>query len=340
MRFMHDHRRQGFTLIELLVVIAIIAILIALLLPAVQQAREAARRSQCKNNLKQFGLALHNYESTHKVFPPGVVVATDGMSVFSNANTMLLPYFEQSSLHSLYDQQQPWWGQSPLVAAKVISTFTCPSNSKPNPFEISQIPMVVPSTITRVAGTDYIFSKGATDAVCLPVSGSPATLRGPFEANVSTRLAAITDGTSNTIAMGEGAGGSRWPLCHPRGCTTPHTAMDGSTVPASAPWIMGSVTVQFLIDIDFLTGSIFGCTVESLNKSPVTATFLDLTQLGNCTSSLAGGPHATANFRSDHIGGGHFLLADGSVQFLSDSIDLPLYQQLSTIAEGTPATVP
>ena len=92
--------RCAFTLIELLVVIAIIAILIALLLPAVQQAREAARRTQCRNNLKQLGLALHNYHETHTVFPPGATADAAG-NVFANANTMLLPYFEEAALHKL-----------------------------------------------------------------------------------------------------------------------------------------------------------------------------------------------------------------------------------------------
>ena len=331
--------RPGFTLIELLVVIAIIAILIALLLPAVQQAREAARRIQCRNNLKQFGLALHNYESSHRVFPPGLITSTDGMAVYANANTMLLPYFEQTSLHNLFDQSRAWWEQSPSVASHVVSIFVCPSNSKQNPFSVPQISMVVPSTIDLVAATDYVFSKGTSDAVCLPTVNVPRYEQGMFDANVPRSIASITDGTSNTIAMGEGAGGLRWPLCRGMGCTTPFAGTDGP-VPASAAWIAGSVGVEFLLPLGYVTAGLWACTVEPMNKSPVTDTFLDLANLSDCRSHRNGGPHSTANFRSDHAGGAQFLFGDGSVHFLSESIDLLLYQQLSTIAEGVPASIP
>jgi len=112
-----NHRRKGFTLIELLVVIAIIAILIALLLPAVQQAREAARRSTCKNNLKQIGLAMHNYHSTHSLFPPGAIAPgascdavtgpAPGRILNHTAYQMILPYLEQTALYNSYNFSLP-----------------------------------------------------------------------------------------------------------------------------------------------------------------------------------------------------------------------------------------
>src|SRR5262249_41622874 len=128
-------RHSGFTLVELLVVIAIIGVLVALLLPAIQAAREAARRSSCTNNLKQFGLALHNYHDTLKVFPPGGIVKTSpttrnfpSSSVYVSVHAMLLPFFEEANLKNLYDNNRPWQLQRPDVAATAVPVFVCPSN--------------------------------------------------------------------------------------------------------------------------------------------------------------------------------------------------------------------
>jgi prepilin-type N-terminal cleavage/methylation domain-containing protein len=338
MRPLRRHR-NGFTLIELLVVIAIIAILIALLLPAVQQAREAARRIQCRNNLKQFGLALHNYEASHRAFPPVTITSPDGLEVYANANTMLLPYFEQQNLQSLYDSNRPWWGQKPGVAETVIPLFICPSNSKDNPFQIPDLTAVIPGLPRKLAATDYIYSRGASDALCLPPGTVPRSEQGVFDANHATRIAEISDGTSNTLAMGEGAGGPLWPLCRGTGCTTPYSGPAG-TQPATGAWIMGSVGAIIVLPMGYITGSMYGCTIERMNKSPVTDSFIDLSATGDCRSSLNGGPHSVANFRSDHAGGVFFLFADGSVQFLSESIDMVLYRRLSTVAEGVPAALP
>ena len=130
--------KRGFTLIELLVVIAIIAILIALLLPAVQQAREAARRTQCKNNLKQLALAMHNYHDTHNIFAPGYYVAPPS-AVYRSAFTMMLPYIEQGNVYNLIDHSVPMMNgptgydataqaQNVKMAATVIQAFLCPSS--------------------------------------------------------------------------------------------------------------------------------------------------------------------------------------------------------------------
>src|SRR5436190_1292958 len=121
---------RGFTLIELLVVIAIIAVLIALLLPAVQQAREAARRTQCKNNMKQMGLGLYNYESTHRVFPPARIDLTGppGPAIYQTRwITLCLPYFDQANVYSLYNFNQAWFDTAniPATSAK-IAMFLCP----------------------------------------------------------------------------------------------------------------------------------------------------------------------------------------------------------------------
>ncbi len=122
---------HGFTLVELLVVIAIIGILVALLLPAIQAAREAARRTQCINNLKQYGIALQNYHSTNEAFPPGALMKKSPTDVYANANASLLPYFEESALHNLYDPNEQWENQPPGPDATPIAIFKCPSSGTP-----------------------------------------------------------------------------------------------------------------------------------------------------------------------------------------------------------------
>ena len=183
---------RGFTLIELLVVIAIIAILIALLLPAVQQAREAARRSSCKSNLKQFGIALHNYHDTHGVLPPGFV-NTHGWGW----GTYLLPGVEQSSLYESLDpnglMDLSVAGTLTLAETK-LTVFLCPSDSQPDLNDKRQ-PSIGGTNYT-VAAANYIACQGIADS-------TTSTSTGLFSQDSSVRFRDITDGTSNTIALGE-----------------------------------------------------------------------------------------------------------------------------------------
>src|SRR5262249_12343189 len=196
-------KRDAFTLIELLVVIAIIAVLIGLLLPAIQKVREAANRMSCTNNLKQLGLALHNYHDTNRAFPPGVtgVPANDVQFGRTTAYVLLLPYIEQDNLQKRWNQNLFWYDPENFGAAQTpVRVFFCSSNRPTGIIDYSVLPI---GPLPNPAATDYLFCKGANAALAGRPS-YPAAFRGLFEVNVGTRLADITDGTSNTFAMGEG----------------------------------------------------------------------------------------------------------------------------------------
>jgi prepilin-type N-terminal cleavage/methylation domain-containing protein len=421
-------RRLGFTLIELLVVIAIIATLIALLLPAVQAAREAARRSQCRNNLKQFGIAMHNYHDVARMFPMGAsvygnnVVGAPGVvgydHTMADAFLLLTPYDEQTAFAHAYQWNRAVNSQTvtastngvgltptAIQAASASGLYRCPSDTFPDTFPgggangFFDVPI------------NYLLSHGVNDQYCWKAASIPARELGVFNINGNTRIRDITDGTSSTFAMGEGAMAAlirtpKFSGCRGRYCIIPASFPNpipppilAIGVPASDAGAPQPPWLQFLVNastvnstasnsLPVLTNGDGGCTMEQLNKNPVTDIFVDLptgaayvvSSWNTCASTwtrgigqgplgpgdplvgLAGPPigldmtgqgnsstgkpnpaplananpmvGSLQNFRSNHPNGGLFLLCDGSVQFLSENIDMSIYTGLSTMQGG------
>jgi prepilin-type N-terminal cleavage/methylation domain-containing protein/prepilin-type processing-associated H-X9-DG protein len=332
------HPRTAFTLVELLVVVAIIGVLVALLLPAVQAAREAARRASCQNKLRQFGLALHNYHGQWQAFPASLVyVKGSPDQAFACANAALLPHLEQQNVQALLDPTLPWFLQSPQVASLKLAIFVCPSDFAPNPTTYPFIAGFGLPVGATFGNASYAHSKGLNDACCFSPGLSPPPVTqqsGLFDFNSFRRLSEITDGTSNTFAIGEAA--SAYPICHGLGCTTPDPAGQKSV----HGWLVGGHTRPEWVAAGFVYSGNKAGTVERLNKNPVTDSLHDVGQTFDCRTSAQRGPHWVSNFRSFHPGGGQFLYADGSARFIGETIDVPIYRGFSTIQGEEPVTFP
>ena len=298
--------RRGFSLIELLVVIAIIGVLIALLLPAVQQAREAANRARCKSQLRQIGIALHEYADLHKFLPAGSYFFGP-VGSYENGSIIvrLLPWLERSDLYDYFNFARPpidlqKLPNGSLIGAQKIAVLLCPSDHE----------MIMgPNGLTTV---NYVASNGSDsrinnsacscanpppwNALALSPYDDPVKFSGPFtRRGVPVRLKEITDGLAHTIFFGE---------------TLPSCTVHGRQGWSASNNLQGFATT--IIPINFNT----------------------------CNENAPNGCNRPCNwnvetgFKSRHAGGSHFLMGDGSVGFLTESINMRVYQFLGGKSEG------
>lgn len=319
-----NRQRAGFTLIELLVVIAIIGSLIALLLPAVQQAREAARRIQCKNNLKQFGLALHNYAETHSTFPPACVLPLNRVYDSYSAQARILPFVDQAALQSLIDFSTTYKTQ-PQVTQVRIPMFVCPS-------EVNDRTSVVNGQ--AYYPTNYAVSFGTWFA-WNPANGT--TGDGSFGVNSRIRSADFLDGMSNTIGMAEVK--TYQPLLHDGGSPTganvlppsspAQTVAYGGTLDpgmAHSQWVNGML-VQTGMTTTFPPNT---SAIATDGTSTFDVDFIN-TRLGTSATNIS---YGMITSRSFHAGMANVLMMDGAVRAIGSQTDLALWRSLGTRAGG------
>jgi prepilin-type N-terminal cleavage/methylation domain-containing protein/prepilin-type processing-associated H-X9-DG protein len=330
---MRTRRLRGFTLIELLVVIAIIAVLIALLLPAVQQAREAARRTQCKNNLHQLGLSLHNYHDAFSRFPLTYSTLSITPHPYFNGTswmTQILPYIDQVNLYNQIDHSR-WFDRDPrflagvvpnnvTVAQTAIPTFVCPSDAGNNgrmdrrDWTIPSRPMGV-NNYKGCSGANWCWGSWIVNSGVHILTPWMATCNGLtwgngifFRGNVGNsangrtpvscaQIRDVTDGTSNTFAIGEAIPAHSaltwWHIFQ----TTTATCAIPLNAPAQCTLATGQSREADLV----------ACSYDWQNSY---------------------------GFRSRHPGGGHFAMADGSARYISENIDITMYRNLATMQNG------
>jgi prepilin-type N-terminal cleavage/methylation domain-containing protein/prepilin-type processing-associated H-X9-DG protein len=305
--------RRGFTLVELLVVIAIIGILIALLLPAVQAAREAARRMQCTNNLKQHGIGLHNYHVAHRRFPNGMYYVANPLNWGYSWGAIILPYLEQQAISGQIDYDKPYWEglNDPTVSSNWrimgtrIDVFVCPTDRHGGGWvEIGNGGTVDDARSTSYAGV-------ADTGLHMDGDKNPRSdCDGVFFANSAVRVGDVSDGTSHTLCVGEITG---------------------------ARGVSGGVPAFFQ---HFIMTQNIQNTQDGINSWRTVPGGRDDSPTGDPIDGDGGNRHyelfEEIGFSSFHPGGCNFLMVDGSVHFVSETILQPTLTALTTRAGMEP----
>ena len=335
----YSRTHKGFTLVELLVVIAIIGVLIALLLPAVQMAREAARRMSCTNNMKQLGLALHNYHDTFLKFPqynqPGAIAGGSAGYAYS-IHVKLLPFIEQSALYDrvktvTQDFYRDGNHAESTVQAMRLSAYVCPSDS---PFPDS-----------RIGNCNYPVSAGSNIGWDIDV----ARQNGVFSYRTANGLASITDGTSNTIMVGE----------HITGDNEEGAYRVESDVVRGLSWSAHQSTSQGVISQADVDAAGAACHASPSSHSSVSALrwnrgtfeYAVINTLAppnwkypSCMTSTSTTNHGSSRgiyaARSRHPGGVNMTLADASVRFVNETVDLQTYHAMGSRNGGEAFQMP
>ncbi len=327
-----QHRNRGFTLVELLVVIAICGILVALLLPAVQAAREAARKAECRNNLKQIGLALHNYHSVHQTLPPGrLVIPVDGAGRCFSAYAHLLPYLEATTLFTQIDfDRNPEDPVNAVALDQTIPYFQCPSDQH-----------------RKLQGNSAVHNYPLSTGTTYPVSprnaqGQPVT--GIFFENSRVRFADILDGTSQTVCIAETViaegGPNVWDGVSPtNGFVLTRGNDNGQTGPALTDYATQCSGAGLQLQQTRGSRWLYGAPGHSMynHMRPPNDPGVDCRggiPHSNKSDALWRALSLNVAARSRHPGGVHALFCDGHVQFVSDAVVAATWQALGSRAES------